>query len=281
MSKELEKYTVAIDTLKRSVEQVLQLHQRRDQLLGLQQQFRKRRTTLSERILDEQDPKAKNDGNFAHQLADLDKEQILTTAQLDALMPRVSAAEDSIHQALPAACPPFQRLWRAIYARTLDLEIECVLDRCEPGKRFALTEPAKLLAESSQAIADLRGLQPPALTYYSGRPLPDDGRPEVVQTILAQVQTLIDNAQSLLTHVNSLGDGFQWPEFDEPQKPEPQLVPLVRPDDLEEESYCRKLCEQAGKDYDRLSDHDLQILSVSLENHRRSRLTSGTAMYVR
>jgi hypothetical protein len=105
------------------------------------------------------------------------------------------------------------------------------------------------------------------------RELTPGQREETMQFVLQTCQALVDSADELLAEVEKVE--LDAPEFVLGELPEPEPAKLIVPEFHESEwqspaerDYILKLCKEAGKDFDHLTDQDKKVLQVSLDNYR-------------
>jgi hypothetical protein len=276
----IEQYQQSVLELKNQLKQLKDFHVQRSTFLANQDALQSKRIKVNDKILDCQD--SDQVGKLVKQLETLDHESMLLTAKLDALHLRIDPLEESLPKLLPTIEARFQRLFKTLREHLLAQEIDFTLARVQADKRSSLIPLAEQLALSSISYLELAESQPPNTDlYYTNRPLPSapQERHDVVQACLLLAQHLLDSADQLLADVNH-NPNMVLPPFDlEPPAataPPGLAVALNTPIDPEEVAYVHELCKQAGKDFDKLTDHDRLILSVSLDTWRKQKLTIGT-----
>jgi hypothetical protein len=131
------------------------------------------------------------------------------------------------------------------------------------------------LAEVTTRLLEVSEIQVPSGgTWFLTRPL-TEAREDTMHFVIQTARALTDAADELLVEIDKLGN-MEVPKFVLGKLPEPDAKPpkpVPQFDDSQwqspqEREFILQLCQDAGKDFNTLSDQEQFVLQMSLENYR-------------
>jgi hypothetical protein len=186
--------------------------------------------------------------------------------------------ESELHELTPKACETFTRLLLALRKATFEKARKRISELIRDPLREVYKNELGTLAEASLEFGEISEIQvPPGGNWMLRRPLTQDSREETMKFVLQTGHALTDAGDELLADLGKLGDP-EIPEFvlgELPREPEPtEPVPELLPNSMSstEQEFMNRVCQDVGKDFDKLTDQEKLVLQATLDNFRTGRL---------
>jgi hypothetical protein len=263
---DLSPYQKLVSQLKTDINNLESLYHERERMQSEKQRLQDLRKQISDELfkhLSDSQKLALIQGN----LEQVDRELNLQNAVYTSLGSHIQTAEADLHNLVPKACHTFTRLLLALRKQTLEHAQQNIASLIKEPDRFKVEIAA--LAEGSIEFVEVCRIEiPSGGNWMLIRPLTDADRQQTLDFCVATAHSLCEAAGLLF---EKLGPA-EIPEFYLGELlvegESPDLQPQFDLDQLGilEREFVERLCRDAGKELDKLTEQEKLVLQASLAN---------------